>query len=276
MADEHRTRIIRALAGSSSADPIHIDNLRQRVGAIDDDLEGLLDDLYEDHTINRSSGIKDGKAYHNYWLTGLAVAAAQPFRTLQKMQPNTSTSPIKENNMAKSKPESLREQLLKLITANPGIEREDLFQQARRANADMTETQFRQTIGNLINGSKQVRAEGLRKTRIYFLNDGKPAKAKPKDSTPEKAPPPSPPPARSVKGQHPPKPAPVREAAIPAPVIPQPQGFRNLPKPYAVHGKIKITSGDHSMELDHANAARLIVAIRSQLPLLQRIRLWLF
>lgn len=93
-----REKVMHVLKGSSSQTPVLLDTLRTKTASLVDDpqqLYRLLELLFAEHHVNRASGMKEGKPYVAYWLTG--VNSPMPAFTVSKPRahivPRSETDP---------------------------------------------------------------------------------------------------------------------------------------------------------------------------------------
>jgi hypothetical protein len=169
-----RDVVLKAFAGSSKDKPLTIDALRNATAKHCkdvDDLDDMLDDLLNVHTINQVSGYSNGKPFSHYWLTGAKPIGATgklaehhpwraPLETTAKVQPNTSIGcpsksftdqPHKEKIMAGNTPSKLNQVIFDKITEQPGIDSEVLIAHAIKNlyRARLFDTLHRQIAANL-------------------------------------------------------------------------------------------------------------------------------
>jgi hypothetical protein len=81
--------ILKALAGSSSQAPVDRSKLLSlMVPKVKlDELTAALDAMFESHEIQTCSGIKGGKAYVCYWITGIVLPAwGKPSKTAAEVK----------------------------------------------------------------------------------------------------------------------------------------------------------------------------------------------
>lgn len=175
MNDLHTT-VLNKLAGSSRDKPVDHAILQQHTADVCKDIDALddmLDKLLQQRIVNMVNGRNRHGKYRHYWLTG-AVNPSQSFNLAdrpqqpqpEKVKPKTSIPPNKEITM-QSKPGSLRDELFKLIVAQPGIGRDELFSSAKKNISGFTEIRLKQTLGNLMT-VKQIMAEGKKGAKNYY------------------------------------------------------------------------------------------------------------
>ena len=84
--------ILKALAGSSSQKPVHLTTLQSQVVPKVKlaELTSELDAMFERRELQTCSGIKSGKAYVCYWITGMPPPAwGKPSKVTTAKKPAT-------------------------------------------------------------------------------------------------------------------------------------------------------------------------------------------
>ena len=70
-----REKILNALAGSSSRNPVYLKKIQATTKIKLPELTSLLDAMYLSRELQYCSGVKDGEAYTAYWLSGITLPA---------------------------------------------------------------------------------------------------------------------------------------------------------------------------------------------------------
>lgn len=179
-----REKILKALAGSSGQNPVYLSALEIIAGANGKrELHALLESLYNTKEVNRCSGMKEGKFYDAYWLTGAAQTCAPPFsitgrqpiqrapivRTEAKVQPiaakvkqKTSTPPKqpKENIVSKTQSKGLGQLIADIVNDHAdGINVSDLH---KKVEDKMPGTTFKQVLdlSYWLHGQQKIERRG--------------------------------------------------------------------------------------------------------------------
>lgn len=188
-----RRKIISSLAGSSGKNPVDIEKLRILAGANQAEVGEVLYALCATHVVNHASGMKEGKPFSAYWLTG-AVTPVQPFtissnsphRDIQtsalpnKVKPNTSIQSREEPNMAKI-PKSSRgmaDAIVDIVSSHPSITVAGLIGKLRKPYPECNEKQVREMCFYLKYRFK-ISMDGKGTEAKLTLGSAKPAAKKP-------------------------------------------------------------------------------------------------
>lgn len=97
-----RENILKALAGSSSQMPINLDKLQSllipKVKLAE--LNSTLDSMCQSRELQTCNGIKDGKAYVSYWISGMMPPAwSLPRRDAAAMRKSAAEQAQKRKNL---------------------------------------------------------------------------------------------------------------------------------------------------------------------------------
>ncbi len=193
-----REAILKKLAGSSGQNSILLDELRKIAEPICDDLGALyklLDELYLDKTIHRTSGYKNSKPFVAYWIAGAVQIPAVPFQTstpasppqahlvrnvatpkqaFEKLQPVAAKvqekaaippSPITQEKPMGHPANDLRTTIQNKIHQQPGVKQTEVIEFTLAKHPESTEKQIRKTIENMVHNSKSIKFEGIRAER---------------------------------------------------------------------------------------------------------------
>ena len=74
-APTQREKILNAMAGSSSQNPVNLKKIQATTKIKFTELTSVLDSMYLSRELQYCSGIKDGEAYTAYWLSGIVLPA---------------------------------------------------------------------------------------------------------------------------------------------------------------------------------------------------------
>lgn len=264
-----REKILKALAGSSGQNPAYLADLQKLAGATSKgELHALLESLYNTKEVNRCSGMKEGKFYDAYWLTGAAQTCAPPFsitgrphplrdqiiRTEPKVQPiaakvkqKTSTPPKqpKENNVSKPQSAGIGQIMVDIINSHPdGINLNDLIKEVASKIPDAHSKQVLDMTYYLHNSHK-IERRGKGKNATMHQCTGASAVAAPaKKETPT---------------------APIEK---PASHKPEPQAVKHNPAldcAFRLDGSMTIHKGGNCIDLDRTEALNLMKFATHQL-----------
>ena len=97
-----REKILDAMAGSSSQNPVNLKKLQATTKIKLTELTPVLDSMYLNRELQYCSGIKDGEAYTAYWLSGIVLPAwgAPPRKDAVSAQ-KSATEPARKGRKAK-------------------------------------------------------------------------------------------------------------------------------------------------------------------------------
>ncbi len=262
-----RDKVLKALTGSSGQSPVYLSDLEKLAGKRE--LHALLESLYNTKEVNRCSGMKEGKFYDAYWLTGAAQTCAPPFsitgrplplrdqiiRTEPKVQPiaakvkpKTSTPPKqpKENNVSKPQSAGIGQIMVDIINNHPdGINLNDLIKEVVGKISDAHSKQVLDMTYYLHNSHK-IERRGKGKNATMHQCTGASAVAAPeKKKTPT---------------------APIEKPTSPKP---EPQAVKHNPAldcAFRLDGSMTIYKGGDCIDLDRTEALNLMKFATHQLP----------
>lgn len=248
-----RDKILDQLKGSSSQNPVMLDALRKSAEKTGDDPEQLyktLDNLFAAHQVNRVSGMKDGKPYVAYWLTGVVQTSAPAERIApprahivprsETEQPATpiNTSPVPPRIVKRSTPNQKKEKtvskkfsansvIIAIVSEKPGIKQSDLLKtlmdRARKVNPDYSEKSGKAMISWCACAGKKITQIGKGQDSTYMPRSVASAQKKT---------------AKAIAKKKPEKAAP-RAAAAPSPITHKP----SVPAPLRLGSEFEFAFG---------------------------------
>lgn len=284
-----RNKVLAELDGSSSQHPVEIEKLRKLAGDEPEPLYKLLDQLYAEHLLNRSSGMKEGRAYLIYWLTGV-VNSPPPFSISSKplnerpgvsfrlpaasipaslkVQPNTSIISKQPQEKAMPTPSELRTTLLDLIGKQPAIKRPALIKQAIAMVPKATAKQVNKTLGNLYHAAKQIDKTGTRDETAFTIRAGSKPAAKKAPSTPKAK-------KATVKPSRPKK-SKLAIAVVPRPAVAsmpaKPNGHDKMDFAFNLGGSFSIRKNGQTILLTPNEAMDLMQFGKQQVAMINQIQ----